>query len=56
MGGVQADVFGREAKGMTAEIIHGIEEVQVVMAAGLGKLEHKGEFHFFMFISVRKHV
>ena len=56
MGGVQTDVFRGEAKGMAPKIIHGIQEVQAVMAAGLGKLEHKGEFHFFMFISVRKHV
>ena len=32
MGGVQADVFRSEAKGMSPKIIHGIQEVQAVMA------------------------
>ena len=56
MGGVQADVFGGKAKGMTSEIIHGIQEVQAVMAADLRKLKHEREFHFFLAISVRKHI
>ena len=48
--------FGVRPKEWRPKSSMGIQEVQAVMAAGLGKLEHKGEFHFFMFISVRKHV
>ena len=39
MGGVKAYVFGRNAKGIAAEIINGIEEVFAVMAARVS------EFH-----------
>ena len=56
MGGVQTDVFRGEAKGMAPKIIHGIQEVQAVMAAGLGKLKHERKLYFFRGISVRKQV
>lgn len=56
VGRVQADVFRSEATGMTAKIIHGIQEVQAVMTAGLGKLKHERKLHFLAVISVGKHV
>ena len=37
MGGVKAYVFGRNAKGIAAEIINGKEEVFAVMAARVSK-------------------
>lgn len=56
MGGVQADVFRSESRGMASEIIHGIQKIQAVMAAGLRKLKHERKFYFLLVISVRKHV
>ena len=56
VGRVQTDVFRSEAKRMPPKIIQGIQEVQAVMAAGLGELKHEREFYFLLVISVRKHV
>ena len=56
MGRVQTDILGCEAKRMTPKIIQSIQEVQTVMAAGLGKLKHKRKLDLFQVIAVRKHV
>lgn len=56
MGRVQTDILGCEAKKMTPKIIQSIQEVQTVMAAGLGKLKHKRKLDLFQVIAVKKHV
>ena len=56
VGRVEADVPGRQARGVAAEIVDGVEEVQAVMPFCAGKLKGEGEFHLEIGIPAAEHV
>ena len=56
MCGVKAYVFRRNAKGITPEIIYGIEEVFTVMAACASEFHQQGEFNFQCIVPAAQHV
>lgn len=56
MGGIQAEIGGRDAGLMSAESINCIQKVDAVMTFGTGEVYQDGEFYFQVRVPAAEHI